>query len=81
MMATGKIENIPTKEGVESLRIDEAKANLHVESQEQNGKGRKLSNDEDRIIECRNELQACLGSISEILSDFLQMSMTPVESL
>ena len=40
MMATGKIENVPTKEGLESLRIDEAKVNLHVESQEENGKGR-----------------------------------------
>ena len=67
MMATGKIENVPTKEGLESLRIDEAKVNLHVESQEENGKGRKLSNDEDKIIECRNELQAVAEAEQEKL--------------
>ena len=58
MLATGKIENIPTKEGLESLRIDESKVNLYVKSQVDNGKGRKLSNDEIKIIECRKELQA-----------------------
>ena len=67
MMATGKIENVPTKEGLESLRIDEAKVILHVESQEENGKGRKLSNDEDKIIECRNELQAVAEAEQEKL--------------
>ena len=41
MMATGRIESIPTKEGLESLRIVESKVNLYVESQVEGEKGEK----------------------------------------
>ena len=67
MMATGKVENIPTKESLESLRIDNAEVNLHVESQDQNGKGRKPSSDEDKVIERRNQLQAVAEAEQEKL--------------
>ena len=67
MMATGKLKMSQRKRDLESLRIYEAKVNLHVESQEENGKGRMLSNDEDKIIECRNELQAVAEAEQEKL--------------
>ena len=57
LLAMKKIENIPTKDGLESLKINESKVKLSIKSQVEDSKGRKLSNDEDRIIKCRNELQ------------------------
>ena len=52
-----RIENVPTKDGLESLKISESKENLSVKSRTEDRTCRKLSNDEDRIIKCRNELQ------------------------
>ena len=52
-----RIENVPTKDGLESLKISESKDNLSVKSRTEDRTCRKLSNDEDRIIKCRNELQ------------------------
>ena len=52
-----RIENIPTKHGLESLKISESKENLSIKCQVEDRKGRKLSNDENRISKCQNELQ------------------------
>ena len=57
ILAMKRIENIQKKDGLEFLRINESKENLHIKSQVEDRQGRKLSNDEDRIIKCRNELQ------------------------
>ncbi len=80
MIATGRIGNIPTKEGLESLRIDETKVNLYLESQVENGKSRKLSNDEVRIIECRNELQAVAEAERQVSADNDQSCDSDMES-
>ena len=58
LLAMKRVENIPTKDGLESLKISESKEKLSIKSKVEDRKGRKLSNDEDRIIKCRNELQA-----------------------
>ena len=41
MMVMGKIDYFPTKEGLESLRINESKVNWHAENQAENGKRQK----------------------------------------
>ena len=56
-LAMKRIENIPTKHGLESLKISESKENLSIKCQVEDRKGRKLSNDKNRISKCRNELQ------------------------
>ena len=53
MLATNKIENKP-KNGLESLKIVESTG----QSVEKVEKERKLSKEEDRLAECRQELQA-----------------------
>ena len=56
LLAMKRIENIPTKDGLKSLKISESKENLSIKSQVEDRKGRKLSNDENRISKCRHEL-------------------------
>ena len=41
LMVMGKIDYFPTKEGLESLRINESKVNWHAENQAENGKRQK----------------------------------------
>ena len=57
LLAMKRIENIPTEDGLESLKVNESKENLSIKSQVGDTKGRKLSNDEDRNIKYRNALQ------------------------
>ena len=56
-LAMKRTENIPAKNVLESLKINEPKEKLPIKSQVEGRKGKKLLNDEDRIIKCRNELQ------------------------
>ena len=56
-LAMKRTENIPAKNVLESLKINEPKEKLPIKSQVEGRKGKKLLNDEDRIIKCRTELQ------------------------
>ena len=85
LLAMKQIENVPTKDGLESLKINESKVKLSIKSQLEDRKGRKLSNDEDRIIQCRNELQTVAETerldIPEISKSCVSIGDTDTDSV